>query len=54
MMKQNAEKCCMLSNSPIHIVSGKVIIKKSRKEASPVEQDTIDCDYLAYLKFMYN
>ena len=21
MMKQNAQKCCMLSNSPIHIVS---------------------------------
>jgi hypothetical protein len=30
----------------------KVIIWKSRREASSVEQYTIDCDYLAYLKFI--
>ena len=33
------------------IVQCKVIIKKSRREASSVEQYTIDCDHLAYLKF---
>ena len=30
----------------------KVITYKSRREVSPVEQDTIDCEYLAYLKLI--
>jgi hypothetical protein len=28
----------------------KVIIYKLHREVSPVEQDTIDCEYLAYFK----
>ena len=32
---------------------GKVIKQKSRGEASPVEQNTIKCVYLAYLKSKY-
>ena len=32
------------------IVVCKVIIQNSRREVSPVEQDTIDCEYLAYFE----
>jgi hypothetical protein len=32
----------------------KVIKWKWHRDVSPVEQDTIDCEYLAYLKFIPN
>ena len=35
------------------IVTGKVIIHKSRGEVSLVEQDTIECVSVAYLKFIF-
>ena len=31
------------------LVANKVILQKSRREVSPVEQDSIDCKYLAYV-----
>ena len=33
-------------------IGTKVIIQKSHREVSPVEQYSIDCEFLAYLKFI--
>ena len=35
-----------------YTVAIKVIIYKSRREVSSIEQYTIDCEYLVYLKFI--
>ena len=37
----------------LYVVSGKVIIYKSRGEVSLLEQPTIECVSLAYLRFLF-